>query len=256
MPVVRINNYIDAYRLRAQCEDIHELAARPNKRNLTEFVNRYILEALELSQDDVLVDIGCGDASLLRMAAGQASKCIGIVGTAEERARLESVFPHLCFIASGAQQLPLESGSASKIVCNATLFYLPSESDVQASLREMARIARPGATIWVGEIPEIDEYAHYGMYRGTSMPAFLLHLLKHNGFRAVLGMCRRWLVAVGGSERIVLNSAGIFYAGPEKMIALAEVCGLRLKTYFRHKDLDEQGHIVDSKFRYDYIFTT
>jgi SAM-dependent methyltransferase len=255
MPVVRINNNIDAFRLRAQCEDIHELAARPNKKTLTEFVNHHILDTIELSGDDVLVDIGCGDGSLLRMAGGQVSECIGIVGTAEERATLESAFSHLSFIASNAQKLPLESGSASKIVCNATLFYLPSELEVQASLREMARIARPGATIWVGEIPEIDEYAHYGMYRGTSMLAFLFHLLKHNGLRSFLGMCRRWLMAVSGSERIVLNSAGIFYAGPEKMISLAEVCGLCLKTYFRHKELDEQGNIVDSKFRYDYIFT-
>ncbi len=255
MPVLRIDNYIDDYRLRASCEDLHELAARPNRKAVTEFVNRRILKALDLASDDVLVDIGCGDASLLRMADGQASERIGIVITLEEKLRLESSFPNCRFVASHAQKLPLDSNSASKVVCNTTLLYLPGESDVLAAIREMSRISRPGATIWVGEIPEIDEYAHYKMYRGHSMFAYLKHLLRHNGLRSCLGMIRLWLKASLGSEQIILNSAGIFYAGPEKMISLANVGGLRLKTYFRHQEVDEEGKVVDSPFRYDYIFT-
>jgi hypothetical protein len=255
MPVLRINNYIDAYRQRAACEDLHELAARPNKQAVTEFVNRRILEALELTPDDVLVDIGCGDASLLRMAQGRASRSVGVVATVEEKLRLESSFPNLFFVASVAQRLPMESCSASKVVCNTTLLYLPSESDVLAALREMARIARPGSTIWVGEVPEIDEYAHHGIYRGNSMTAYLWHLLRHNGLRSFLGMVRLWLKAATGSEQIVLNSAGMFYAEPAKMISLAESSGLRLETYFRHKELDGGSKVVKSEFRYDYIFT-
>jgi ubiquinone/menaquinone biosynthesis C-methylase UbiE len=189
------------------------------------------------------------------MADGCASKCIGIVGTVEEKMRLESAIPGPCFIAANAQELPLESASVSKIVCNAVLIYLPTAKEVEASLREIARVARPGATIWVGEIPKIDEYAHYGMYRGNSMTAYLWHLLRHHGRRSFLGMIRRWLKAVTGSGQIVLNSAGIFYAEPEELISLAESCGLRLKAHFRHKELDKGGKVVDSEFRYDYVFT-
>ena len=93
----------------------------------------------------------------------------------------------------------------------------------------------------LGEIPEIDEYVHYGMYRGNSMLALLWHLLRHNGLRSFLGMIRRRLKAFTGSEQIILNSAGMFYARPEKMISLAQGCGLRLKTYFRHKDWTPAG---------------
>ena len=255
MPVLRVDNNRDAYRLRAQAEDIHQLAARPNKKAQTEFVNWQILDAIQLVPDDILVDIGCGDASLLRMAKGLVSKCVGITGSVEEQKRLAAEFPGLRFISNAAGSLALGSGTVSKIVCNATLFYLPSERDIQGALGEMARIARAGATIWVGEIPEIDEYAHYGIYRGTSMLALLRHLIKHNGGRAFAGMVRRWFMAVAGSERIVLNSAGMFYAGPEKMVQLAESSGLRLKAYFRHRELDGSGEIVDSPFRYDYVFT-
>jgi len=218
-------------------------------------VNRRILNAIQPGPDDFLVDIGCGDATLLRMAHMRTPNCIGIVGTVEEAGRLASTFPGLNFEASNAQALSLESEIASKIVCNATLFYLPSESDVMAALREMARIARPGATIWIGEIPEIDEYAYYGTYRGTSMIGLLWHLLRHNGIRSFLGLLRRWMMAVIGSERIVLNSAGMFHASPEGMQAMAEKCGLRLETFFRHEELDQVGNVVNSKFRYNYIFT-
>src|SRR5450755_1474469 len=121
MPVLRIDNYSDAYRIRAGCADPHELAARPDKKPLTEFVNRRILEALDLKPDDVLVDIGCGDASLLRMAEGRAAVRMGIVVSAEEKVRLESSFLGCRFIASQAQQLTLESEIASKVVCNTTL---------------------------------------------------------------------------------------------------------------------------------------
>jgi len=255
MPILRINNYVDAYRLRAQSKDIHELAARPDKKPLTEFVNRQILDAIQPGPDDFLVDIGCGDASLLRMAGARGFKCLGVVSSVEEQLALESAFPGLSVVAGQAQSLPLESGSASKIVCNATLFYLPTEADVKAALREMARIACPGAIIWVGEIPEIDEYAHYGMYRGTSMLGLLWHLWRRNGLRSFLGMIRLWARAVTGDEQIVLNSAGIFQAGPNKMVALAESCGLRLKTCFRHKELDREGKVVNAEFRYDYVFT-
>jgi ubiquinone/menaquinone biosynthesis C-methylase UbiE len=218
-------------------------------------VNRQILESIQLAPGDVLVDIGCGDASLLRMAHGHVSKCIGISVSIEEQKRLESAFPGLSFLASRAQSLPLDPGSATKIVCNATLFYLPSEGDIEAALGEMARIASPGATIWIGEIPEIDEFAQYGIFRGTSMLALLWHLMRHNGLRAVAGMLRRWLKAVLGPEQIVLNSAGMLYLGPDNMLRLAESSGLKLKAYFRHRELDGSGKIVDSKFRYDYIFT-
>jgi ubiquinone/menaquinone biosynthesis C-methylase UbiE len=255
MPILRIDNYIDAYRIRSQAEDIHEMAARPNKKPLTEFVNRRILEAIEPSPDDYLVDIGCGEGALLRMARARVAKCVGVTSTEEERHRLESAFPDLSVTAGKAQHLPLESASASKIVCNATLHYLQNDSEVTAAMEEMSRIARPGATIWVGEIPEIDEYAHYGIYRGSSMLGLLWHILKHNGLRSFLGMIRRWLRAAFGNEQIILNSAGLFYASPEKMKALAEASGLRLKFYFRHKELDGEGKVVDSEFRYDYVFT-
>jgi ubiquinone/menaquinone biosynthesis C-methylase UbiE len=253
MPIIRVDNYVDAYRIRAHADDLHELAARPDKKHVTEFVNRRILEMIQPGPDELLVDIGCGDASLLRMSG--SVHCVGIVASEDERERLQQAFPDLSIKAGLAQRLPLKTKCASKIVCNATLFYLPSESDVQKAIAEIARISRPGATVWIGEIPEIDEYQHHGVYRGNSMFEFVWHLFTKNGCRSFLGMIRKWIKAAFGQEQIVLNSAGMIFFSAEKLIGMAESCGLKLKSYFRHRELDQEGNIVESEFRYDFVFT-
>ena len=68
-------------------------------------------------------------------------------------------------------------------------------------------------------------------------------------------MIRRWVKAVFGSEQIVLNSAGMFYTRPDRMREMAEACGLRLTSFFRHKEVDARGSVLESGSRYDYLFT-
>jgi SAM-dependent methyltransferase len=255
MPIVRLRDHIEDYRLKALSPEMHQMAGRGDKKALTEFANKSILSQVCLGCDDVLVDIGCGDGLLLRMASGRTSAAFGIIPTADEKTRLQAVMPAVNFLVGTAQKLPLQSESASKIVCNGVLLLLESECEVRAALSEITRIARPGANIWVGEIPCVDEFAEFRMYRGTSMVGLLRYLLLNHGIRSFLGMCRRSAKAVLGNERIVLNSAGLFYANPAKVIELAQSCGLRLNSYFKHKEIDQEGRVVDSKYRYDYLFT-
>lgn len=149
------------------------MAGRDGKKDHTDFANRQILEGLKPDPNDILVDVGCGDVSLLRMAGDRVRERIGIASTVEEKAALDAAFPNLRFLVGTADTLPFEAGSATKVVCNTFLVLVPLQEVVRASLREMARVARPGTTIWIGEIPEVDEYARYGMFHGTSMLAFL-----------------------------------------------------------------------------------
>lgn len=79
----------------------------------TEYANSRILAALEPTRDDVLLDIGCGDGCLLRMAENRVGRCVGVLPTAEEKAKLQATYPKLTVLAGVAQKLPVESGSAS-----------------------------------------------------------------------------------------------------------------------------------------------
>ena len=255
MAIIKVTDYVEAYRLRALSPDIHRMAGRDNKNALTEFVNSRILEEMELSESDVLVDIGCGDGCLLKMAEGRVSRRIGIVPTKEEKERLEGALPGATILTGVVQKLPLESENMSKVVCNAVLFYLHSKDEVRTALREIARVAQGGARIWIGEIPDSDDYARYHQYRGSSVFGLLWHLFRNDGPRAFLGMIHRLVTSAIGREQIILNSAGLFSATPPEFLSLTEGCGLSLERYVRHRDLDSGGSVADSESRYDYIFT-
>jgi hypothetical protein len=58
--------YIDAYGEKAEAADIHLMSWRSRK-ELTDFICKQILAAINPRSDDFLVDIGCGDGSLLKM---------------------------------------------------------------------------------------------------------------------------------------------------------------------------------------------
>jgi len=77
---------------------------------------------------------------------------VGIAPTAEEGSKLEMALPNVSFHVGVAQNLPLESASFSKIVCNGVLILLGSETAAMAAIKEIARVAKPQARVWLGEI--------------------------------------------------------------------------------------------------------
>jgi ubiquinone/menaquinone biosynthesis C-methylase UbiE len=98
-----------------------------------------------LTADDDLIDIGCGDGTLLLPAknAGVHS-ATGFHATEEEAAivRKLGVDARQGFTDS----LPLPDQSASVVVCNNVLLIVPRET-IPASLLEFYRIAKPGARV-------------------------------------------------------------------------------------------------------------
>src|SRR5215467_13521606 len=96
MPIVRVDNYVETYRLRSHASELHTLAARDGRENVTDFVNGRILEQINPQPAEVLVDIGCGDGCLLRKAVDVTTR-IGTVGTEDERERLEKAMPKISF---------------------------------------------------------------------------------------------------------------------------------------------------------------
>jgi SAM-dependent methyltransferase len=254
LPILKIADYVEFYRHLAASSDIHPLSGRGDDLAATEFASSRILEALELAPDDVLLDIGCGDGCLLKMAGERVGKRIGIVPSVEEQRKPQTAVPESTILVGMVQDLPLASESASKIVCNSVLLLLQTDEIVLAALREVSRVARPDARIWLGEIPATDEHSGLGVYRGHSVAGFIRHQFETKGPRAFLGSCKRVMAALVGSETLILNSAQIYYASPEKFISMAERCGLKPVSHFKYRRLDQSGQVVESPFRYNYTF--
>ncbi|HEY1657925.1 MAG TPA: hypothetical protein VGG14_06240, partial [Candidatus Sulfotelmatobacter sp.] len=92
--ITRSDDYVEYCRETARhARDPHDLALRGrDKKETTRRVHERIVEAVSLHAEDDLVDIGCGDGTLLRMAqcAGVRS-ATGLLATEDEVAVLQRV---------------------------------------------------------------------------------------------------------------------------------------------------------------------
>jgi ubiquinone/menaquinone biosynthesis C-methylase UbiE len=231
-----------------RARDPHDLALRGrDKHALTQRIHEQIVEAVALGADDDLVDIGCGDGTLLRMAQQVGAKSsLGLLATDEEVALLRRF--GLDVTQGLTDQLPLPDQCASVIVCNSVLLVVPREK-IPASLREMYRIAKPGARIYVGEIPFIEP--HDPTPKFASRKEMLSFLYRQHGLRSWFGMFRRiayWQIT---GKPAVVNSgtATSFWAVPEEFIALAKVAGLETVRYWQHEDPNTRNNYLLRKPR-------
>ncbi len=189
---------------------------------------------LHLRRNDDLVDIGCGDGTLLRMASDlRVQSSIGFLATEEEVAlvRKTGVDVRQAF----TDRLPLEDASASVVVCNSVLLIVAREK-IPASLREMWRVAKPGARIFIGEIPFVPQQDPTPTF--SSRRETLSYLYRKHGLRTWFGMLRRmaWWQITGKAPVMVPGTAVSFYATAEAFIGMAKSAGLELVSYWQHEN--------------------
>ncbi len=213
--------------------DPHDLALRGRHlRKITQLIHERIVEAVDLRSGDDLVDIGCGDGTPLRMAERAGARtAVGLLATEEEVAVLRRAGLN---VKQGlTDQLRIEDETASVVVCNNVLLVVPRQK-IPASLREVHRIAKPGARIFWGEIPFVETQDPTPQV--TSRREMLSFLYRERGLRAWFGMLRRmayWQLT--GKLAVIRSGTEVsFYAEPEEFIAMAQAAGLELVRYWQH----------------------
>ena len=245
--ISRSDDYVEYCRETARhARDPHDLALRGrDKKAVTQRVHEQIVEAVELHPGDNLVDIGCGDGTLLRAAERVGIKsAVGLLATEEECAVLRR-------FGLEAQQglsdrIPLPDESASVVVCNNVLLIVPREK-IPASLREIHRIAKPAARVFLGEIPFVetsDPTPQFKTRRET-----LSYLYRIHGLRPWFGMLRRmaWWAITGRPAILRPGTAVTFYAAPTEFIAMAQDAGLELVRYWQHEDPNTRNNYLFRK---------
>lgn len=255
MAVVRVPDFVELYRRTARRADLHALSGRGDREDLTRFTNEKIVGHLQLSPEDVVVDVGCGDGSLLRSIADRIQKGIGIAPTPEEVGRLTEAHasvPNLEFSIGRAEDLPLADGVATKVVCNGVLILLPDEQVAARALAELARITKVGGSVFVGEHPETDEIDSRVLY-GGSLRKRIRYLRRPGAVRASLAVLRDMLRAKLGAGEVVVPPQTIFYCTAERLRAMAKPAGLVVRWSERHMLRERDGTIRPSPTRLDHL---
>ncbi len=254
MPIIKIDSRIEEYRLRAKSKDLNELSGRTNRKDLTSFISKNILNEIDLNCSDALLDIGCGDGTLLLQAASVIQSGIGILPTIEEVKRVRNVFADVqnIQIQSGiAQKLDFPTQSFNKIVCNGVMLFF-NENEILHALAEINRVSRKNSIIFIGEIPRKNEFKSRNY--GNSIIRWLLWVLKNQGSEEFVKRTKQVMRAFFSDEPLIVFPKKHYFSSPANFIKLAESSGLKLIKTFKHKTLSLSGEIMNCPSRQNYIF--
>jgi ubiquinone/menaquinone biosynthesis C-methylase UbiE len=245
--ISRSYNYVEYCReTAANLKTLHDLALRgEGKEEITAAICQRIIEEVGLRPDDDLVDIGCGDGTLLRLAAKVGVRsALGFLATEQEVALVRAA--GLNVQQAFTDRLPVTDASASVVVCNNVLLIVPRER-VPLSLREMHRVARPGARIFVGEIPFLPGPPLEPEFENSWQT--LAYLYRKYGLRTSLGMARRMAYwKVSGKPMVIRDGSQIsFHATTDEFLALARDAGLTPVRHWRHEHWDTRNDFLFTK---------
>ncbi|HVO63489.1 MAG TPA: class I SAM-dependent methyltransferase [Terriglobales bacterium] len=245
--IVHSSDYVEYCRETAlQLHDLHDLALRGRgQKRITHAVCQRIIDEVDLGPGDDLVDIGCGDGTLLRMAiqAG-AHSARGLQATAEEAQLLCDL--GLPVLQALSHSLPVGTASASVVVCNSVLLVIPTTL-IQPTLLEISRIAKPGARVFLGEIPMVpgpEAEPHF-----ASEWQALAYAYQKHGLRSWAGMLRRMARSKWTGEPLVVHdcSSIAFHAQADEFVAMVEKVGLTLVRFWQHEYVKNRNNYLFRK---------
>jgi ubiquinone/menaquinone biosynthesis C-methylase UbiE len=110
-------------------DDVHSFAWEP------------VLGALQLTPEDVLLDVGCGGGVFLRRALQTGCRAVGLDHSRDMvRLARQTTGGDARVVHGSAERLPFEDGEFTAISCLVAFFFFP---DPVAVLREFRRVLEP-----------------------------------------------------------------------------------------------------------------
>jgi ubiquinone/menaquinone biosynthesis C-methylase UbiE len=168
------------------------------------------LAELELSADDVLLDLGCGTGAAVREAAATVRRAVG-VDLSHEMVR------HARELASGlvnvefrevdvSSALPFSDGEFSALLCTTAFHHFPQQS---RTIAEIGRVVGPGGRVVIADanrehpavwlldwVLRVCQRSHVGLrgpsrlsedLRAVGFSDLTVHTLLHGGYAVVRG---------------------------------------------------------------------
>ncbi len=262
MTIYVSRNYHEEYRSWAAAGDVPMLDGIV-ARTVPEHDARKILQSVPPPSKGSVTDIGCGSATLLRKIADDPkfAGCAlnGILPSAEEVALTralcdEQVGPNRIFIGEGsAISTGIPPSSQDCVYMNQMFHYLTPETAPNA-LAEVFRILRPGGIIFIGGLPDQDEFAHLEqaetawslLWKTVTTPPILRRT------PAALARVLRYAVTRRG---FLLKLQTPFFATPMEFTTSLATAGFTAVTVARYTMVGPDGSDVEHVCRWDYTAT-
>jgi ubiquinone/menaquinone biosynthesis C-methylase UbiE len=109
------------------------------------------LAALDLQNEDRLLDVGCGTGAAVRDAAARVERAVGVDLSPAMIARarhLAADVPNAEFQEADSERLPFADGAFTAILCTTSFHHYP---DPRRAVREMSRVLAPGGRVVIGD---------------------------------------------------------------------------------------------------------
>lgn len=105
-------------------------------------LNRLWLEQIELSDNDFLLDVGCGGGASIKAALLKFPdlRAVGVDPSEVMINAAREALPRVDFYQTGAEELPLPGGVISVVLANCSVIHWP---DLAAGLTEVFRVLKP-----------------------------------------------------------------------------------------------------------------
>ena len=177
--------------------------------------------------------------------------------TSEEVTRVKKIFQgnNKVSIKKGfSDNLPFNKASVDLILCNSVFHGVGFDSiKVESSIREFKRILKENAVLYIGEIPEFDEFSNVGY--GNSLLEHLLYSFKKYGILGLLRNLVRVSKALLTDYVLIIQPKRTFYEERKSFVERLKKYGFKLISIKNSDSNKDEGIGSNPKTcRLDYIF--
>jgi pristinamycin I synthase-3/4 len=193
-----------------------------------------ILDRLDFEQQHSVLDVGCGDGSLLREIPFVSSR-VGTVLTGEEMGRLTAT-PHLAgiqFYTASFDDLTMVPGKFDRIIVNSCLPFARTLPNARRALKNIVDLTAPRGKIWLGELfaKKVDRNQYTSKFKA------IRRAYRRHGLRFAAALLRHIIRHHRRSELFIEPRRRVWCIKPEEIPALAAGYGLKVLGIWRCQDM-------------------
>lgn len=263
MPIYKVSSSREKYRKLAIQGDLSRLSGRdkPLETKRRALLIKDNLSRLNVKKNSLVLDMGCGDGTLLRELSSRFGICVGAVPSEEEKNLLARAFcdwENILFL-RGKSEEPLSElpgQTADLIVCNSVLHGNGFDaSSVAKSLGAFSVMQEKGQVLYLGEIPVRNEFE--GRDYGLSFRRYLVWCLKTGRLWRLTQNFFMYLHSSITENVYIIQGTSGFHSVPDDFIPLVESFGYQYVSAHdsASNDLLTAGDTKKENIdRVDYIF--